>query len=180
MNEIGESKFSIRKVNNNTFDIIPEHTYNNANYYLSGLGLATDTYGNPLYQFNWDMCSFSTPLNPAGGTKPTFVLDKSTYRPAESIIVKPNFTSKDLKTKLSEIKLYRETEVGECQTEIEICGFIEMTASVGSNQISIKPTEPMIAGRRYWLIMPILVDDNNNLVYDGDYEMNIVLPFVIN
>lgn len=163
------AKVTIRKVNNTTFDIIPDHVYNNAYYYISGLDKVTDVSGNPIYKFNWDLARFETPVNPAGSSEPGYVIGSNSYNPNDKIIVTKNFKSIDLTNHLLDINLWRDTDKGECAVDDFTCGKGEVSATVVGDQIIIVPKKPMISGKNYWLFLPSVIDDSNNFVSQGTY-----------
>jgi hypothetical protein len=176
-----DSQFTIKQVSDKVLDIIPSHTYNNYNYQINSLNMVKDTHGNPLFSFDWRLASFHTPMNPLGAENPTFTLGKEIYSPNDQIIISKNFISRELTDRLSEISLFREPEKGECQPDSITCGRVELSVSIVNDQIVIIPQQPMISGKNYWISLPIVVDDSNNIVFDDyDYGGGQFLGFRVN
>jgi hypothetical protein len=164
-NELGDVTFTVRKVDDKTFDLVPVNTYNNSNYYVENLNLVTDTHGNPLCNFAWDMQTFSTPINPLNSPALKLSVGSSTYHAADSIIINKNFASVDLLSKLSDIKLFKELDGSDCQQGFTgVCGLVDTSISIVNNQIVVKPKQPLLFGKNYYFSIPVVVDDANNLI----------------
>lgn len=165
------TQFTLRQVSDKVVDVVPSHTYNNFQYFIGNLYRATDTHGNPLYNLDFVLASFSTPMNPLGAPRPAYSLSSDSYHVADSIIISKNFNSNDLASQLSKITLIREVDLGECDnTDPDTqppCANVPIATSIVNNQVVVKPTQSMIAGKNYWLSMPNVVDDNNNAVIPG-------------
>ena len=154
--------FQIRQVNPSTFDLIPNHAYNNDTYFVDGVSWIKDLHGNPLVGFSYDFEIFETALNPASLEAPKFSLEKDNYLPSDKIRVDLNFSSVDLSSKLEKILLYNECVSEECNGPLN--NKVEISVSVEGRQIVISPSTSLLSGSHYRIYLPDVVDDNNNIV----------------
>lgn len=155
-------------------NIIPEKSYNNADYNVSGLQDITDQLGNPIYKFNYDHQWFTTPVNPVGAEKPTYSLEKDKIGEGENIVVKLNFVSSELASVLGDIKLYQNVS---CYSgtkgggpDSDDCRLVSINPTLSGNTIIIPQTNKFGYNLIHYLSLPTVIDNNNNVVPGNHLE----------